>query len=191
MNGNELPRTGHLLVTGIVSSLLGIIAIATPALAGKAVVIVIGAALLCAGIVQIVQGFRADSWSAKLPPFVLGVLTGLFALAVLAHPLLGLKFLTLLLAAYFIVMGVSKIVASFSFRADSGWLLMLGSGLVSLLLGGLIWMQWPLSGMWAVGVLVGVDLLISGISMIALATTIHHHRGVAAGGSMGMPHGTA
>jgi uncharacterized membrane protein HdeD (DUF308 family) len=131
--------------------------------------------LLCAGVVQIAQGFRADSWSGKLPPLILGVLTGLFGIAVLAHPLLGLKFLTLLLAAYFVVVGISKVVASFAFRPVSSWLLMLGSGLISLVLGVLIWQQWPLSGLWAVGILVGIDLLITGISMVALATTVSRH----------------
>ena len=189
MSSNDSPRTGHLLLTGIVSILLGIIAIATPAIAGKAVVVVIGLALLCSGAVQIVQGFRADSWSGKLPSLALGALTGVFALAVLAHPLLGLKFLTLLLAAYFAVIGISKIVASFTFRKVFSWPLMFGSGLISLLLGVLIWEQWPLSGLWAVGVLVGVDLLITGISMVALATTVSRHKRLT-GGGVGLPHGT-
>ena len=76
----------------------------------------------------------------------------------LAHPWLGLAVLTLVMAVYFVVEGIWKIVASFSFRPATGWLAVLASGVIGLVLGGLIWMQWPLSGLWAVGILVGVDL---------------------------------
>ncbi len=190
MTTESLPHTKHLMLTGIVLIVFGIIAIATPAVAGKAVVLVIGGVLLVSGLLQIVQGFRADSWSRKLPPLIFGALTGLFAIAVLAHPLLGLKFLTLLLVAYFVVAGISKVIASFAFRPVSSWLLMLGSGLISLLLGVLIWQQWPLSGLWAVGILVGIDLLITGISMVSLATTVGRYDRLTAAGGVGLPHQT-
>ena len=80
--------------------------------------------------------------------------------------------LTLVLAIFFVVEGIWKIVASFSFRPAPGWLAMLFSGLLGFLLGFLIWKQWPSSAMWAVGLLVGVDLLVTGLSMVALAITV-------------------
>ncbi len=70
----------------------------------------------------------------------------------------------------FILEGIWKIVSSLSYRSASGWVWVLGSGVLSLLLGLLIWNQWPVSGMWAVGVLVGVDLLSTGISMVVLSS---------------------
>lgn len=172
MSNNNPTQTGQLTLTGIVLIVFGVIAIATPAVAGTAVVIVIGVVLLIAGIVQFIQGCRAESWSSKLPPLVLGLITAVCGLGVLAHPLLGLKFLTLLLAAFFVVEGFWKIIASFGYRPAAGWLFMLAGGLISLLLGLIIWQQWPLSGLWAVGILVGIDLLMTGASMIALAGTV-------------------
>ena len=83
-----------------------------------------------------------------------------------------MKFLTLLLIIFFLVGGICKIVASFSYRPASGWLAMLSSGIITLVLAVLIWRQWPFSGLWAVGILVGVDLLTTGISMLALAVTV-------------------
>ncbi len=172
MTTNNLPQTNHLMLTGIVSIVFGVIAIATPALAGTAVVMVIGAVLLIAGVFQTVQGLRAESWSSRLLPLILGLVTALCGLGVLGHPLLGLSFLTLLLVAFFVIEGIWKIVASFSYRPASGWLLMLASGVIALVLGLLIWRQWPVSGLWAVGILVGVDLLSTGVSMVALAATV-------------------
>ncbi|MDG2219897.1 MAG: DUF308 domain-containing protein, partial [Rubripirellula sp.] len=106
MNDNQAPATSALTIMGILLVLFGVFAIATPAVAGTAVVIVIGVLMLVAGIVQIVAGLRSDGLSSKLPPLVLGLITTLAGLGVLGHPLLGLEFLTLLLTAFFIIEGL-------------------------------------------------------------------------------------
>jgi uncharacterized membrane protein HdeD (DUF308 family) len=172
MNDQEFPSTTPLLLMGIFLAILGVISIATPAVAGTAVIVVIGGLLLLAGVVQVVSGLRTEAGLSKLPPVILGVITAIAGLGVLGHPLLGLKFLTLLLAIFFTVEGIWKVIASFSYRPAAGWLALLLSGLVTLVLGILIYSEWPMSGLWAVGVLVGVDLLMTGISVIAVATTI-------------------
>jgi len=83
-----------------------------------------------------------------------------------------LSFLTLLLVVFFVVEGTGKMVSAFSYRPSSGWVWMFVSGVLSLLLALIIWNQWPVSGMWAVGVLVGVDLLSTGASMVVLALAL-------------------
>ena len=90
-----------------------------------------------------------------------------------AGMLFGLAFLTLLLVGYFVVEGVSKIVVSFRYRPAAGWTWLLASGVLSLLFGWLIWSQWPVSGMWAVGVLVGLNLLGTGLALVTLASTLN------------------
>lgn len=172
MAEKALPGAKYLMLTGIALIVLGAIAIATPAVAGKAVVWVLGAVLLVSGVVQFFHGCREDSWSAKILGVILGVITTFCGLAVLGNKWLGLTALTLVLAIFFVVEGIWKIVASFSFRPAPGWLAMLFSGLLGFLLGFLIWKQWPSSAMWAVGLLVGVDLLVTGLSMVALAITV-------------------
>ena len=170
MSNDNLAEAKGLMLPGILLIILGAIATATPAVAGTAVVYVIGTLLIVAGVVQFFHGLRAASWSSKAMGLVLGAITALGGLAVVGHPLLGLTVLTLVLAVYFVVEGLWKIIASFSFRPTSGWLLILGSGLITLLLGAIIWKQWPLSGLWAVGILVGVDMLLTGVSLVALAS---------------------
>ncbi len=182
MTQTDLPNTNHLLLTGSFLIIFGLVAIASPAVAGTAVVMVIGTLLAGTGVVEIFQAVRTDSWSNRIGTLLFGVITFACGLGVLGHPLFGLSFLTLLLAIYFVTGGIAKIVGSFCFRPISGWLLMLGSGLISLLLGVLIWRQWPLSGMWAVGVLVGVDLLATGLSMLALAATVRRDNKLTAAG---------
>ena len=175
----ELPSTTPLSILGILLIVLGVIALAMPALAGETVVIIIGVMLLLAGIVQIVSGIRAEHLRSKLPPLVLGVIMALCGLALLAQPWVGMKLIALILALSFMVEGVWKIVTSFGYRPARGWLVMLASGFISLLLGVMIWRQWPLSGIWAVGILVGVNLLFTGISLMAVATTVRRLRALA------------
>lgn len=166
------PNATLITVMGITLIILGILAIGTPLVAGKAVVIAIGIMLLLAGVVQVVSGLRSEGWSHKLPPLILGVVTILAGIGLLGHQIMALTFLTLLLAIFFVVEGLWKIFASFSYRPAAGWVAFLFSGVLTLFLGALIWMQWPVSGLWAVGVLVGVDLMMTGISLLALASTV-------------------
>jgi uncharacterized membrane protein HdeD (DUF308 family) len=180
MTDEQTPNIASLTLMGVLLIILGIIAIATPAVAGKTVVMVIGVVLLVGGVVQIVSGLRSEGWSGKLPPVILGVIAALCGLGLLGEPWIGMKFIALLLAIFFVLEGIWKIIASFSYRPASGWLLMLASGVIALVLGLLIWRQWPLSGLWAIGVLVGVDLLMTGTSMVVLASTVRRLRKLAA-----------
>ena len=158
--------SGHFTWLGIALIALGVVAILTPAAAGSAVVVVIGIILLAAGVAAAVRGLQAPTAMEKVLGLVVGVVTALAGVAVLGHPLFGLSLLTLLLAGYFVADGVCKIVVSFRFRPASGWLWLLISGGVSLVLGVLIWSQWPMSGLWAVGVLVGLNLMSTGFALL-------------------------
>lgn len=172
MTQTKKPSVTMLLIMGILTAILGVIAIGSPAVAGTAVVYIVGAIMLIAGIAQIAVGLQAEGWSHKLLPLILGGVTTLGGIAVLAHPILGMEVLTLILAAYFVAEGIWKIIASFSYRPAQGWLAVLFSGFITWLLGAMIWTQWPASGMWAIGILVGVNLLITGIALICVALTL-------------------
>jgi len=80
--------------------------------------------------------------------------------------------LSIVLAVYFLLDGISEIVAAFSVKPAEGWGFMVFGGALSILLSALIWSQWPLSGAWAIGVLVGVRLVFAGTAMIALGSAI-------------------
>jgi uncharacterized membrane protein HdeD (DUF308 family) len=169
-----LPSFSHMTWLGFGLMALGVLAILSPLVAGEAVVTIIGVILFAAGIGQLYQGFSSKSGWDRLLTLILGVMTALCAFFVFANPLAGLAFLTLLLVLFFVADGLWKIVASFNYRPASGWLWLFGSGVLSLVLGLLIWSQWPVSGMWAVGVLLGVNLLSTGAALVALAGSLKH-----------------
>jgi uncharacterized membrane protein HdeD (DUF308 family) len=157
---------------GISLVLFGVAAIITPAIVGSAVVFVIGFILLAAGVLSIIRATKVADGLEKALGLTGGIITALAGISVVAHPLFGLAFLTLLLVVYFVVEGIWKIMVSFRYRPARGWIWLLLSGVASLVLGILIWDQWPVSGMWAVGVLVGINLLSTGLAFVALAATI-------------------
>ena len=172
--GNERRSAiEHLHWLGIALIALGLAAVVAPVVAGSALVIVIGFILLIAGTVPIVRELKAEASKERTIGLILGIITALAGIAVIGHPLFGLKFLTLLLVGYFVVEGVWKIVVSFRYKPAPGWKWLLASGVLSLVLGLLIWNQWPVSGLWAVGVLVGVNLLGTGLALVTLASTLN------------------
>jgi uncharacterized membrane protein HdeD (DUF308 family) len=156
------------MVTGIVLGFLGMLAVISPFAAGIAVDLTVGVLLVVASVVRIVSGFKAHGWGER----VLGWLTGAFALvaglALLSNPAAGLAILTLILGVYFFADGVTEMILSFKLRRQRGWGVMMFNGIIGIFLGFLILYQWPVSGLWAVGIVTGIRLLISGFSMITL-----------------------
>lgn len=167
----KIPRGNWLLVAGVILILLGVGSMISPAFAGSAVVYLIGGLLLITGLIQLMAGWQAESWRQKLGSLIHGGIAAVGGIAVLAHPFYGLAALSLVLAIFFGVEGFWKVVSSFSYRPVPGWIALLICGALDLILGILIWRQWPVSGLWAVGILVGVDLLSTGMVLVALAIT--------------------
>jgi len=89
-------------------------------------------------------------------------------LIVLILLVVALATLTLVLAAYFVVDGIFEIIEAFDLKPIKGWVWMLFGGIVSILLGFMIWREWPFSGAWAVGILVGIKLIFAGWAMVGI-----------------------
>jgi uncharacterized membrane protein HdeD (DUF308 family) len=117
---------------------------------------------------MLILAFRAGSFGDGFMVFLLGVLSLLAGLYMLANPGAALGTLTLFLAAYLVVSGIVEVIYAFQVKPVQGWGSLLFSGAVSVLLGILLWRQFPLSGAWAVGVLVGVRLVMTGFELMAL-----------------------
>src|SRR5262245_9885876 len=153
---------------GLASVIVGILAICFAYIAAMAQVIVFGILLLIAGVTEVIHSFMARnmrSFALHLLAAALYLLAGFF---MIENPEWTAAVLTLLLAALFIVGGVLRII--FSLGADfPGWPWVLFNGLVDLALGALIWSGWPESGLWVIGLFVGIDLVLHGWSWMSLA----------------------
>jgi uncharacterized membrane protein HdeD (DUF308 family) len=158
------------LVQGIVMMVLGFLAVAEPNVATIAVGIFVGWLFFIGGI------FRALSvWQSRgMPGFAWSMLTALLAivlgLILIFQPLAGVLTLTMVLIAFFILEGITAIVLAVQHREHlSSWGWVLFSGIVDLLLAFLIWDGWPSSADWAIGLLVGINMLFFGLSLVMTA----------------------
>lgn len=154
--------------TGIVFIILGIISIVEPEVAGLAVAILVGWLLILGGATHLVATFSGGGFGRVIWQVILGIFYVVGGIYFLAHPLIGLGTLTLLLAGILLAEAVMEFAGYFRARKEGGSLWMLVNCLVTLLLGGLIWRHWPSSSVWAIGTLIGVNLLVTGMSRLML-----------------------
>lgn len=153
-------------ILGIIAIILGILCLLAPGLTGFSVVTLMSVLVLAAGIVRMIWAFQAGSLGKGLLMFAIGGLTLLCGIALVANPLFASGILTILLAVYFILDGITEITVGVRLRPSdgAGWLIF--GGIVSVLLGFMIWAQYPLSGPMAMGILLGIKLFFIGLIMI-------------------------
>jgi uncharacterized membrane protein HdeD (DUF308 family) len=162
---------GIFLAEGIILSLLGLIAIISPLFTGLITTVFLGWLFLVAGIVGLVSTFRAR----RAPGFGWSLLSALIAVlagaALLWNPLQGLVTLTFILTAFFILDGLVVIILAIAHRRElSGkWEWMLINGILDLMIAGFILSGLPGTLVWALGLLLGIDLLFAGASLVAMA----------------------
>ena len=162
---------GLFLTEGIILVVLGLLAIIIPPIATISVTIFLGWLFLISGIVGLVTTF----WARHAPGFWWSLLSAVLAIAagivLLGWPVPGAVSLTLLLIAFFIIEGVLSILYAFEHKKElSGrWGWMLISGIIDLILAAIIWGGLPGTAAWALGLLVGINMLFGGSAMIAMA----------------------
>ncbi|MCL4855274.1 MAG: HdeD family acid-resistance protein [Bryobacteraceae bacterium] len=127
-----------------------------------------GFVLLASGISEIVNSFWAGRWSGMLLHLLIGVLYVVVGFIIIDQPVDAAMGLTLMIALFLMVGGIFRMVFAVSERF-SGWGWVLLNGAVSLMLGMLIYKQWPASGLWVIGTFLGIDLILNGWSWVMLA----------------------
>lgn len=161
-------KSGWIVALGIVYVIAGVIALGSVVFATVVTVFVVGIMMLIAGVAEVINAFQIKTWGKFLLWLLLGALYIVAGFLTFDNPLLAAAFLTLLLAVALIASGIMRIVLGFSMRQGTPWGWVVLSGVVTLLLGLIILAHWPVSGLWVLGVLLGVDLIVAGISWIAL-----------------------
>jgi uncharacterized membrane protein HdeD (DUF308 family) len=159
------------LVEGIVLLCLGMLAIVVPLVASLAATVFFGSILLIAGLTGLIATFaarHAPGFSWSLISAVLGIVTGAL---LLASPVTGAISLTIVLIAFLFIEGAASIMFAVQHRKrDSGsWGWMLASGVIDIILGAMLFAGLPGTALWALGLLIGINMLVGGWSLIAMA----------------------
>ena len=157
---------------GIGLILLGVLSLLLPNASGMTIGVVVGMLVLFAGVLRMTFAWVATSWGSALLRFLLGALAVVAGGVMIFQPETGLQVITAVAMVFFIADGLTQILASLRLPPGAGGIWVMASGAVSLLLGVLIWRQWPVSGEIAVGILVGVKLIIDGVTMISAGQAI-------------------
>lgn len=163
------------LLFGIALVVLGIVAIGAAFLATMITVVAFAILLMIAGVLSIVGAFWVQKWSGFFLQLLGGILYLVIGLFMVRHPLAAAAGLTLMIAALLLAGGAVRIAIALTQRFESwGWMMV--NGIVSVVLGFLIWMQWPEASMWLIGLFVGIDLLFHGWTWMMFALTLKSFR---------------
>jgi uncharacterized membrane protein HdeD (DUF308 family) len=168
--GSLRLRRGWIVALGIAQIIIGTIALGDTVAVTFISVMLVGWLLLVSAIVQVVHLVRHQAGSAawQIVTIILDIITGLF---LVTHPALGAITLTLVLAVFLIVTGVMRLVGAINTNLPhKAWIIL--NSIISILLGILLWVHWPWSGLWFIGFAIGIELILRGWTWVMLASLV-------------------
>ena len=167
MSTFSTSRTGF-LISGILFTILGILALRYSYASTIIGVQILGALYTAAGLAELFYSFRSTGTKSVLWRFALGIIYLAIGLFMLIKPLANALSLTLILAALLGAIGLYRIYDAIAHQVPYKlWRII--NGIISIIIGIMLWMQWPYSGIWFIGMLLGIELLVSGLTSIAIA----------------------
>ncbi|MBV8104372.1 MAG: HdeD family acid-resistance protein [Hyphomicrobiales bacterium] len=172
--GSALPlaplraKWGWIVALGVVYVVAGFIALGSVVAATAAAVWVVGIMMIIAGVAEVINAFQVRTWGRFIFWLLLGILYIIAGFVAFENTLLAAIWLTLLLGAALVASGIVRVFLGFNMRGGSPWGWVVISGLITLLLGIVILAHWPYSGLYALGIILGVDLVFAGAGWIGL-----------------------
>lgn len=161
-------KWGWIVTLGAVYVIVGFIALGSVVVATVASVLVVGVAMIVAGIAEVINAFQVKNWGKFLLWALLGVLYVIAGFVTFENPLLAAALLTLVLGASLVASGIMRIILAFSMKRETPWIWVALSGIITLLLGLLILAHWPINSVYILGLLLGIDLIIAGAGWIGI-----------------------
>lgn len=162
-------NAGMTVFFGILLIVLGILAMGSPLMAGLSVALFVGWMLIIGGVMQVIFAIRSRGGIFAILMGVLSLLAGGY---MISNPGVTLAALSIVLAAFLIVSGIAEAIIAFSVRPAEGWVWALISAIASFILGVMIWQQFPIGGALAIGILLGLKLLFSGMMLLMLGMAV-------------------
>lgn len=162
---------GWLLAFGIVLAVLGVAAVIRSFSATIASMMFFGWMLLFAGVVEFVNAFMVGHWAGFFLHLLAAILLVVTGFLLVIRPLISAEVATLVMSMFFLIGGLYQFIASICTHLP-GWGWQALSGVISSLMGILLLAQWPLSGLWAIGLFIGIDLIFAGWAWVALALNL-------------------
>jgi uncharacterized membrane protein HdeD (DUF308 family) len=161
-------KSGWIIALGVVYVIAGAIALGSVVFATVATVFVVGVMMLIAGIAEVINAFQIKTWGKFFLWLLLGALYIIAGFVTFENPLLAAALLTLLLGFSLVASGIMRIGLAFSMKEEMPWIWVAVSGAITLLLGLVILAHWPVSGLYILGLFLGIDLIFAGLGWIGI-----------------------
>lgn len=159
-----------LIIEGVLFTLLGILAVALPGISTLSTELFIGWLLIFGGVFQLYRTIKAGVHaSGFIGSLVISILYLIFGILLILFPVAGIFSLTVLLILFFIAEGIAKIILGIQLRPFRRWGWFILNGVLALIMAFIIWSGWPGTAFWVLGILVGINMIFFGISLIFLA----------------------
>ena len=169
-------KWGWIVALGVVYTVAGFIALGSVAMATVVSVFVVGVMMIVAGVAEVISAFQIKSWGKFLLWVLLGLLYVVAGFVTFQNPLLAAVLLTLILGASLVASGIMRIILAFSMKRETPWIWVALSGAITLLLGVLILMRWPVSSVYILGLFLGIDLIMAGASWVGIGLGLRRAR---------------
>ncbi|AWM85319.1 HdeD family acid-resistance protein [Microvirga sp. 17 mud 1-3] len=167
-------KWGWIVALGVVFLIAGLIALGSVVMATVVSVAVVGAMMLLSGIAEIINAFGMKSWGKFFLWALLGALYVVAGIVTFQNPLLAATVLTLMLGVALIVSGFLRIFLATQMAEGAPWVWVALSGVITLLVGGMILARWPVSSLFVLGIFLGIDLVFAGIGWIGMGLALKH-----------------
>jgi uncharacterized membrane protein HdeD (DUF308 family) len=159
---------GWFLAFGIGLLALGVAAVARSVTATVASMLFFGWLLVIASVFEIIQAVMVGHWAGFFHHLLGAILFGVMGLLLVTRPVISAEAVTFVIAIFFLIGGLFELIGSFVI-ALPGWGWQAADGVITIILGALVLAQWPASGLWVIGLFIGIDLIFYGCAWIALA----------------------
>jgi uncharacterized membrane protein HdeD (DUF308 family) len=166
-------KWGWIVALGIIFMIAGVIALGSVVMATVSAVLIVGIMMIMAGVAEIIAAFNVKDWGKFALWMLLGLLYVAAGVICIVDPLAAAVILTLMVGAALVVGGILRMVLAWNMReAGKPWGWVVVSGIISLLLGLMIIAQWPYSGVYVLGIFLGIDLIFIGSSWLAIGLAL-------------------
>ena len=162
-------NAGMAVFAGILLIILGFLAMGSPLMAGLSVALFVGWMLIIGGIMQVIFAIKSRGGMFAILMGVLSLLAGGY---MISNPGVTLAALSIILAVFLIISGIAEALVAFSVHPADGWVWALISAIASFILGVMIWQQFPIGGALAIGILLGLKLLFSGMMLLMFGMAV-------------------
>ena len=174
MVSGEVSRSRkRLMGLGILSIVLGLIGTYMSVAMTMASILILGIFVICVGLLLLIEAFFAPEWKEKLGNLILSILYVISGIVIVSYPGASAVWFTLFLIVFLSVIGIMRILTGFRVKDElTGWGWIVFGGILNIILGIMIYSEWPVSGLWVIGLFISIELIVQGFNAIFLSRKV-------------------